>query len=63
MSFGKYFMQWAIVTVVFGVLALVSTILAPTRTLWPFGISFLYIGTLILITAKVLIEATSKTQE
>ncbi len=63
MSFGKYFTQWAIVTVVFGVLALVSTKMAPTHTLWPFGISFLYIATLILMTAKVLIEAASKTQE
>ena len=60
MTFGKYFTQWLIVTVVFGVLAFLSNLLIPARTLWPFGISFLYIGVLILLTGKMFIEGGGK---
>lgn len=60
MTFGKYFTQWIITTVVFGVLAYLSNMLAPTRTLWPFGVSFLYLGVLILITGKMIIDSSGK---
>lgn len=60
MTFGKYFTQWLIVSVVFGVLAFLTNMIVPTRTLWPFGISFLYLGVLILLTGKIIIEGGKK---
>jgi len=62
MTFKQYVVQWLIVSVVFGALAFLSNMLAPTHTLWPFGISFLYIGTLILITAKSVLDILNKQQ-
>ncbi len=60
MTFGKYFIQWAITTVVFGVLAFLCNKLAPAHTLWPFGLSFLYLGVLILLTGKMIIDTSAK---
>ena len=60
MTFGQYFTQWLVVTVVFGVLAVVSNLYAAAHTLWVFGLSFLYVGVLILITAKSLINILKK---
>ncbi len=56
MTFKQYFTQWIIVSVVFGVLAFLCNMFAPARTLWVFGLSFLYVGVLILITTKSLID-------
>ena len=54
MTFKQYFTQWTIVSVAFGVLAYLCNMFAPTHTLWVFGLSFLYVGVLILITAKLI---------
>ena len=43
MTFKQYFTQWIIVSVVFGVLAFLCNMFAPARTLWVFGLSFLYV--------------------
>ncbi len=63
MTFKQYFTQWIIVSVVFGVLAFLCNMFAPARTLWVFGLSFLYVGVLILITAKSLIDILNKQKE
>jgi|GEM_PF-5269798 len=60
MTFGRYLTQWIIVTVVAIVLAFLCTMLFPTRTLWPFAVAFLYIGVLILLLAKALIQVCCK---
>ncbi|MFQ5603613.1 MAG: hypothetical protein ACE5HS_10125 [bacterium] len=60
MTFQKYLTQWLIVTVVFAGLAFLTNMVAPTRTLWPFGVSFLYLGVLILLTAKMIIDGGGK---
>ncbi|MFQ6113644.1 MAG: hypothetical protein ACE5NG_06085 [bacterium] len=60
MTFGKYFTQWGITTVVFGVLAFLCSRWAPTHTLWPFALSFLYVGVLILLTGKMFIDTMAK---
>jgi hypothetical protein len=56
MTFGKFFIQWIIVTIGFDVLAFLCTVFAPTRTLWPFGLGFLYIGVLILILGHAVLK-------
>ena len=60
MTFGHLFTQWLIATIAFGVLAFLSTTLAPARTLWPFGISFLYIGVLFLLIGRAIIDSKAK---
>jgi len=60
MTFGKYFTQWTVVTVVFGALSFLCNMMASARTLWPFGLSFLYIGVLILLTGNMIIEGMNK---
>ncbi len=63
MTFGHYFTQWLIVTVVFAVLTFLCNLFAATHTLWVFGLAFLYLGVLILITAKSLIDTLNKHRE
>jgi len=59
-TFRQYFIQWLIVTIVCAVLAFLCTTLVSTRTLWPFGVAFLYIGVLILLLGKVVINVCGK---
>lgn len=56
MTFGKFFIPWIIITIVCAVLAFLCTTLAPTRTLWPFGLGFLYIGVLILVLGNSILK-------
>jgi hypothetical protein len=56
MTFGKFFVPWIVVTVAFAVLAFLVTNFAPTRTLWPFGLGFLYIGVLILLLGNTVVK-------
>lgn len=56
MTFGKFFTQWIIVTVVFAIIALLCVTFAPTRTLWPFATGFLYVGVLILLLGSAIVK-------
>ena len=60
MTFRKYSIQWLIVTIVFGILAFACNRFAPTHTLWPFALSFLYIGVLLLLVGKMIIDELGK---
>lgn len=60
MTFNKFLTWWIIVTVVFAILALLCTSMAPARTLWPFGLAFLYVGVLILLLGGAVLKAGNK---
>lgn len=60
MTFKQYLFQWLAVTVVFAVLAFLLNHFAPTRTLWPFGLAFLYLGFLNLLIGKAIIHVFGK---
>lgn len=48
MNFKKTFIIWLLVTIVSGLLTFLVNKFFPSHTLWPFGIAFLYLGTLLL---------------
>ena len=60
MTFGQYFIQWLIITIVCAILAFLCITFAPTRTLWPFGVAFLYIGVLVLLLGRAVINVFGK---
>jgi hypothetical protein len=60
MTFRKFFMQWLMTTGGFVVLAYLAKSLAPTHTLWPFAMAFLYLGVLILLLCKALMDVVGQ---
>jgi hypothetical protein len=59
-TFKNYLIQWILVTVVFAVLAFLCNTFVPTRTLWPFGVAFIYLGVLMLLLGKAVIDVGGK---
>ena len=54
MNFKYYTIYWIIVTVIAATIAFLLNQFAPSHTLRPFGIAFLYLGVLFLLTAKLI---------
>lgn len=60
MTFQKFFIQWLITTLGFGVLTFLVKSQAPTHTMWPFAMAFLYVGVLILLVCRALMNIVGK---
>ncbi len=60
LNFQKYFIQWLVITVLCAVAAFLLNNFVPERSLWPFGMAFLYLGLLNLLVGKVVIDVFGK---